>query len=87
MIKVATSGYNSGSGHNVRIDGGKVGRVNLQTAYLHMNTIAVKTGQKVHKGELLGTVGNTGISTSCHLHFSVYVNGKGVDPVAYLKNS
>lgn len=87
VVKVATSGYNSGSGHNVRIDGGKVGGVNLQTAYLHMNTIAVEVGQKVHKGELLGTVGNTGISTACHLHFSVYVNGKGVDPVSYLKNS
>ena len=87
VIKVAPNGYNGGSGHNVRIDGGEVGGVNLQTAYLHMDTIAVQVGQKVHKGELLGTVGNTGISTACHLHFSVYVNGKGVDPVPYLKNS
>ena len=50
----------------------------VETAYLHMNTIVVKVRQKVHKGELLGTVGNTGISTACHLHFSVYVNGKAV---------
>ncbi len=50
-----------------------------------MDTIGVKVGQKVHKGELLGTVGDTGISTACHLHFSVYKDGKAVDPVPYLK--
>ncbi len=85
VVKVAPSGYNGGSGHNVRIDGGKVGGVKLETAYLHMDTIGVKVGQKVHKGELLGTVGDTGISTACHLHFSVYKDGKAVDPAPYLK--
>jgi len=85
VTKVAPNGYNGGSGHNVRIDGGKVGDVKLETAYLHMDTIVVKVGQRVHKGELLGTVGNTGISTACHLHFSVYENGTAVNPVPYLK--
>lgn len=85
VTKVATSGYNGGSGHNVRVDGGKVGGVKLETAYLHMDTIVVKVGQRVHKGELLGTVGNTGISTACHLHFSVYKNGTSVNPAPYLK--
>ena len=80
VIKVATDGYNGGSGHNVRIDGGA-----LETAYLHMDKIVVKVGDTVHKGELLGTVGNTGVSTACHLHFSVYKGGKAVDPVPYLK--
>ena len=87
VTKVAPDGYNGGSGHNVRIDGGKVNGAKLETAYLHMDKIVVKVGQKVHKGELLGTVGNTGISTACHLHFSVYKNGKGVDPVPYLKHA
>ena len=85
VTKVATGGYNGGSGHNIRIDGGKVGDVHLETAYLHMDTIGVKVGQHVHKGELLGTVGNTGISTACHLHFSVYENGTAVNPASYLK--
>ncbi|MFT4295246.1 MAG: M23 family metallopeptidase, partial [Micropruina sp.] len=85
VTKVVPEGYNGGSGHNVRIDGGKVKGAKLETAYLHMDSIVVKVGQKVHKGQLIGTVGNTGISTACHLHFSVYKNGKGVDPVPYLK--
>lgn len=85
VIKVARAGYNGGSGHNVRLNGGKVRGAKLETAYLHMDKIVVKVGQRVHKGQLLGTVGNTGISTACHLHFSVYKNGKGVNPVPYLK--
>lgn len=84
VTKVVPEGYNGGSGHNVKVNGGKIDGVKLETAYLHMDTIAVKVGQKVHKGELLGTVGNTGISTACHLHFSVYENGKAVDPTKYL---
>lgn len=84
VTKVVPEGYNGGSGHNVKVNGGKVNGVKIETAYLHMDTIVVKVGQQVHKGELLGTVGNTGISTACHLHFSVYENGKGVDPLKYL---
>ncbi len=85
VIKVARSGYNGGSGHNVRIDGGKVKGAKLETGYLHMDRIVVKVGQRVHKGQKIGTVGNTGISTSCHLHFAVYKNGTGVNPLLYLK--
>ena len=49
-----------------------------------MSSISVKVGQKVHKGELLGHVGSTGLSTACHLHFSVYEDGKAVAPKKYL---
>ena len=84
VIKAATGGYNGGSGNNVRIDDGDINGVNVQTAYLHMQTIAVSVGQQVQKGDLLGTVGSTGLSTACHLHFSVYENGTGVDPEKYL---
>ena len=84
VVKAATGGYNGGSGNNVRIDDGDINGVNVQTAYLHMQTIAVSVGQQVQKGDLLGTVGSTGLSTACHLHFSVYENGTGVDPEKYL---
>ena len=60
VIKADTGGYHGGSGNNVRLDAGKIGGHKVESAYLHMNSISVKVGQKVHKGELLGTVGNTG---------------------------
>lgn len=84
VIKAAMGGYNGGSGNNVRLDAGKIGKHEVESAYLHMTSIAVKVGQKVHKGELLGTVGSTGLSTACHLHFSVYEDGKAVAPKKYL---
>ena len=37
------------------------------------------------KGQVIGTVGNTGLSTACHLHFTTYIDGNNVDPVPFLK--
>ncbi len=49
-----------------------------------MTSFVVKVGQKVDKGELIGHVGSTGLSTACHLHFSLYKNGRGSDPMEYI---
>jgi len=84
VIKAAGGGYNGGSGNNVRIDHGPINGVNVQTAYLHMTSFVVKVGQKVDKGELIGHVGSTGLSTACHLHFTLYKNGRGSDPMEYI---
>lgn len=84
VVKAATGGYNGGSGNNVRINHGDINGVNVQTGYLHMTKVTVSVGQKVDQGDLIGTVGNTGLSTSCHLHFSLYENGRGTDPQKYL---
>lgn len=84
VTKAATGGYNGGSGNNVRITVGTIGGKKVETAYLHMQSIVVEVGQTVHKGELLGRVGNTGLSTACHLHFSVYEDGTAVAPKKYL---
>jgi murein DD-endopeptidase MepM/ murein hydrolase activator NlpD len=51
----------------------------VMSIYLHMNSIAVKEGQKVGKGEKLGTVGSSGLSTAPHVHWGVYVHGVPVD--------
>ena len=84
VITKAATGYNGGSGNNVRIDHGVLDGTNLDTAYLHMNSIDVAVGQKVKKGQRIGTVGSTGLSTAPHLHFSVYDNGENVDPAPWL---
>ena len=59
------------------------------TLYAHMSRFASGTavGSAVRKGELIGYVGMTGRSTGAHLHFSTIVNGKFVDPAAYLSDT
>ena len=54
-----------------------------QTLYAHCHELMVKPGDTVSKGQLIATVGNTGRSTSPHLHFEVLVNGKNVDPMLF----
>lgn len=56
-----------------------------QTLYGHMHKIKVKQGQFVSQGQEIGLVGNTGYSTGPHLHFTVYKNGKLVNPMSVLK--
>jgi murein DD-endopeptidase MepM/ murein hydrolase activator NlpD len=80
----ASGGYSGGSGNNVRIDHGDINGQNVQTAYLHMTSFVVSPGEKVDKGQLIGHVGSTGLSTACHLHFSAYINGRGSDPMQFI---
>lgn len=56
-----------------------------QTLYGHMTKYVVKAGQLVDQGTRLGFVGSTGYSTGPHLHFTVYKNGKRVDPLPLIK--
>lgn len=78
--RVATTGYSPVYGNYVIVthDGG------YQSLYAHMSRIRVSRGQWVVQGGVLGTVGNTGYSTGSHLHFSVYRNGKMVNPASLL---
>jgi murein DD-endopeptidase MepM/ murein hydrolase activator NlpD len=48
--------------------------------YLHLDTILVKEGQRVKRGQTIGTMGNTGYSTGTHLHLSITKNGQYIDP-------
>nr|WP_221236852.1 M23 family metallopeptidase [Thermosipho japonicus] len=57
---------------------------NYEIVYGHMSKVSVYKGQTIKKGELLGRVGSTGISTGPHLHFEVRINGKHTNPVAFL---
>ena len=78
--KVIVAGWSGGYGNLVVIDHGG----GLSTAYAHQSRIAVKVGDPVTQGGLIGYVGSTGHSTGPHLHFEVRVNGVARDPLPYL---
>lgn len=68
-----------GYGNHVRIDHG----FGYLTLYAHMSEIAVKPGQEVARGEIIGYVGNTGKSSGPHLHYEVHKNGRPVNPINF----
>ncbi len=73
--KVIISGRKGGYGKHVRVrHSGKFG-----SSYSHLNTIRVRNGQWVEQGQIVGTVGSTGLATGPHLHFEFYVGGSFVD--------
>lgn len=56
------------------------------TLYAHLHDFTVRPGQKVKRGDVIGHVGNTGLSTGPHLHYEVIKNGQKVNPVNYYFN-
>jgi hypothetical protein len=56
-----------------------------RTLYGHMDSLSVNPGQKVNTGTKLGTLGNTGLSTGAHLHFTVYKNNSTINPLILMK--
>jgi len=77
---VKYSGWYGGYGKLIEIDHG----YGIVTRYGHMSSIIVSNGQRVKKGEVIGYMGNTGISTGPHLHYEVRVNGTAVNPAKFL---
>lgn len=72
---------NNGYGKMVVINHGN----GMKTLYAHMDSLSVKPGQKVERGQKIGVMGATGRSTGVHLHFEVHENGSPKNPVPYLK--
>lgn len=78
-------GYDSSGGWRLVIAHGPVaGAASLETIYLHAQGYRVRAGDRVTRGQVVGTMGTTGWSTGCHLHFGVKVNGRHVDPLGWL---
>jgi murein DD-endopeptidase MepM/ murein hydrolase activator NlpD len=73
----------SGSGLRIVLDNGVIRGVALATTYNHLSKFAVTSGS-VKRGQVIGYVGSTGLSTACHLHFETYENGVPVDPMRWL---
>ena len=82
--RVASAGRQGGFGNYTVIDHGIIGGKYVSTGYAHQSRIIVHRGQRVKQGQLIGYVGTTGLSTGCHLHLQVYVNGGVVNPMRYI---
>ena len=54
----------------------------LQTRYCHMSRMSVRRGQTVRRGQVIGYVGSTGLSTGPHLHYEMYRNGRAINPAS-----
>ena len=77
---IISAGWYGGYGNYILIDHGG----GMSTGYGHLSQIFVSNGQQVQKGQAIGAVGSTGMSTGPHLHFEVRIGGKPTDPAAYL---
>ncbi|HEU5290752.1 MAG TPA: M23 family metallopeptidase [Cyclobacteriaceae bacterium] len=77
-VSVRFSGY----GKMIIIDHG----FGYKTRYAHMHDFAVRQGQNIKRGELIGYVGDTGLSTAPHLHYEVLMNSVLINPVHYFFN-
>ncbi|OHC95987.1 MAG: hypothetical protein A2095_09520 [Sphingomonadales bacterium GWF1_63_6] len=75
---IAYAGRHGGHGNYVRIQHGG----GLATGYAHMSRIAAAPGQRVRRGQVIGYVGSTGLSTGPHLHYELYRGGATVNPLS-----
>jgi murein DD-endopeptidase MepM/ murein hydrolase activator NlpD len=80
--RVISAGPDRGYGNCVIINHG----FGYQTLYGHMYRIKARNGQTVKRGQLIGYVGNTGLSSGSHLHYEVIKNGSKINPINYFFN-
>jgi len=82
---VIISDYNSSYGNYIVIShGASINGKNVTTLYAHLSSRGVREGAVVVKGDTIGRIGSTGVSTGPHLHFEVSIAGSRVNPRWYL---
>jgi murein DD-endopeptidase MepM/ murein hydrolase activator NlpD len=77
---VGIAGPNGAYGNMVVLDHG----FGIVTKYGHLSRFAVRAGQQVTRGDVIGYVGSTGRSTGAHLHYEIWMNGRLTDPMTLL---
>lgn len=77
--KAYAQGYNGGFGRQIILDHG----FGYKTRYAHLDKVLVERGDTIRRGQVIGHAGNTGRSTSTHLHYEVLYKGRPVNPINY----
>jgi murein DD-endopeptidase MepM/ murein hydrolase activator NlpD len=79
---VTYAGVKPGYGNVIEIDHGN----GYMTRYAHNSVLVAHVGSRVHAGDTIAKVGQTGRATGPHCHFEVWLNGRPVNPIAYVKS-
>jgi murein DD-endopeptidase MepM/ murein hydrolase activator NlpD len=74
---------NVGYGNRLMLDHGVVDGKRVVSGFNHASSYVVGVGDRVHKGDIVGYVGQTGYATGCHLHLMVWLNGKLTNPMSW----
>jgi murein DD-endopeptidase MepM/ murein hydrolase activator NlpD len=81
---VTRASFSRAYGNRLFLSHGSVDGVKVETAFNHALRYAVRPGQRVSRGQVIGAVGSTGFSTGCHLHLMVWLNGRLGNPMSWL---
>jgi murein DD-endopeptidase MepM/ murein hydrolase activator NlpD len=82
IVELADERYSGGThlGTVIVLDHGR----EIKTFFAHLGSFNVEPGQRVRRGQPIGTVGSTGVSTGPHLHFETWEGGNPVDPTRFI---
>lgn len=81
---VTESGWNAGGyGNLIKLDHGR----GIETRYGHLSSMAVRAGERVKRGQMIGRMGSTGRSTGSHLHYEVRIDGRAVNPIPFMRST
>ncbi|MBQ6862447.1 MAG: M23 family metallopeptidase [Alistipes sp.] len=84
VVEIAsTSGYNGGYGRQVLLNHG----FGYKTRYAHLDKVLVERGDTIQRGDTIGLAGNSGRSTSTHLHYEVLYKNRPVNPINYFNRN
>ena len=81
--RVSAAYFSAGYGHRLMIDHGVIDGRHVITGFNHADGYVVDMGQHVAQGQVIGYVGSTGLSTGCHLHLMLWLDGAVTNPMTY----